>query len=96
MYLSELQPYLEKEETEHKDAPVCSAYCYIENRLDALDYPGTLAKGLPVGLGLIEGSGLQRLNKNYFFKVDWRYPLGRSEQRVSKLKIKDDCKDILF
>ena len=53
--LTELQQHLEQEDKKDQDAPVRCAYRYIKNRLDALDYPGTLAQELPIGSGMIEG-----------------------------------------
>jgi hypothetical protein len=52
--LTSLAEHLEPEGTPDEEAPVSSAYRYINNRLDCLDYPRALRLGLPIGSGLIE------------------------------------------
>lgn len=38
----------------NEEAPVRAAHRYIANRTEQLDYPASLAEGLPIGSGLIE------------------------------------------
>lgn len=49
-----LAEHLEPETTSDEEAPVRNGHRYLTNRLDALDYPGALALGLPIGSGMIE------------------------------------------
>jgi hypothetical protein len=49
-----LAAHLEAETTPDEAAPVRAGHRYLNNRLDCLDYPGSLALGLPIGSGLIE------------------------------------------
>ena len=52
--LQALEPHLEPDGTAQEQAPVRNAYRYLHNRLDCLDYPGALSRGLPIGSGMIE------------------------------------------
>lgn len=52
--LAALAEHLEAEATPDEEAPVRAGHRYLGNRLDALDYPGALALGLPIGSGMIE------------------------------------------
>ena len=52
--LAALAEQLEAEATPDDQAPVRAGHRYLGNRLDALDYPGALALGLPIGSGMIE------------------------------------------
>ena len=52
--IKELAAHLEPLETPEEQAPVRSAYRYLTNRSDQLDYHKALAQGLPIGSGLIE------------------------------------------
>ena len=65
--IAALAEHLEPAGTRDEDAPVRQGHRYLGHRLDALDYPGALALGLPIGSGLIESGhrhGLQaRLKK---------------------------------
>ena len=65
--IAALAEHLEAQGTRDEDAPVRQGHRYLGNRLDALDYPGALALGLPIGSGLIKSGhrhGLQaRLKK---------------------------------
>lgn len=54
--LKALQPYQESLSVSDKMAPVRSAYRYIHNRLDQLDYQGAIAANLPIGSGEIESA----------------------------------------
>ena len=52
--LADLEPFLEGSKEDETSTPVLSAHRYLSNRLDQLDYAGSLAEGLPIGSGLIE------------------------------------------
>ena len=52
--IAALAEHLEAESTPDEQAPVRAGHRYLNNRLDALDYPGALALGLPIGSGMIE------------------------------------------
>lgn len=52
--MAALAEHLEPEATPDEEAPVRGGHRYLTNRLDALDYPGALALGLPIGSGMIE------------------------------------------
>lgn len=52
--MAALAEHLEAESTPEEQAPVRAGHRYLGNRLDALDYPGALALGLPIGSGMIE------------------------------------------
>jgi len=52
--IAALAEHLEPQATRDEEAPVRQGHRYLSNRLDALDYPGALALGLPIGSGLIE------------------------------------------
>jgi hypothetical protein len=54
--LKALRPYLEAGTVPDKAAPVRSAYRYIHNRLEQLDYKGAIAADLPIGSGEIESA----------------------------------------
>jgi len=54
--LKALRPSLEADTVPDKIAPVRSAYRYIHNRLQQLDYKGAIAAGLPIGSGEIESA----------------------------------------
>ena len=52
--MAALAEHLEAQSTPDEQAPVRAGHRYLNNRLDALDYPGALALGLPIGSGMIE------------------------------------------
>lgn len=54
--LKALRPYREPDSIPDKLAPVRSAYRYIHNRLEQLDYKGAIAAELPIGSGEIESA----------------------------------------
>ena len=54
LVLKELSLHLEPPELPEEQAPVRCAYRYLSNRQEELDYPGAIARGLPIGSGLIE------------------------------------------
>jgi hypothetical protein len=54
--LNDLKPYREKHSRLNQATPVRAAYRYISNRLDQLDYQGTLRANLPLGSGEIESA----------------------------------------
>jgi hypothetical protein len=49
-----LEPHLEPQGTSEEQSPVRNGHRYLSNRLDALDYPGAIKLGLPIGSGMIE------------------------------------------
>lgn len=51
-----LQPHLEPETTEDRNAPVRRCLRYLRNRPGQFDYPAAQARGLPVGSGEIESA----------------------------------------
>lgn len=54
--LRTLHVHLEPPDTADDDAPVRQCWRYLNNRLDQLDYPNALDKGLPIGSGEIESA----------------------------------------
>ena len=54
--LKALKPHREKHTRLNQTAPVEAAYRYISNRLDQLDYQGSLRENLPIGSGEIESA----------------------------------------
>jgi hypothetical protein len=54
--LKALRCDLEADTVPDKMAPVRSAYRYIHNRLNQLDYKGAIADELPIGSGEIESA----------------------------------------
>lgn len=54
LVVAELNHHLEASQTSDEDAPVRAAYRYLCNRLEHVDYPQAIARGLPIGSGLIE------------------------------------------
>ena len=51
-----LEPFLEDDSIEAKDAPVRACHRYLGNRSNYLDYKSALAAGLPIGSGEIESA----------------------------------------
>lgn len=54
LVVGELEAHLEPAHTPEELAPVRAAHRYLSNRLDCLDYPGAIARDLPIGSGLVE------------------------------------------
>jgi hypothetical protein len=52
----ELAQHIEPQHIEEPEAPVRAALRYMTNRTDALDYPDAIAKGLPIGSGMVESA----------------------------------------
>lgn len=69
--LDALKPFLEDADTDQEKAPVRSAYRYLSNRLDQLDYPGAIRDKLPIGSGLIEGGHRHVLQKRLKISGAW-------------------------
>jgi len=69
--LSALDPYLEEDCVEDKEAPVRMAYRYIENRIKQLDYAGAIKHKLPIGSGLIESAHRHVLQKRLKIAGAW-------------------------
>ena len=61
--IAELAARLEPPATPEAEAPVRAAHRYLSNRRDQLDYPGALARLLPIGSGLIESGHRHILQK---------------------------------
>ncbi len=59
--MAALAEHLEAAPIPDEQAPVRAGHRYLANRLDALDYPGALALGLPIGSGMIESGHRQVL-----------------------------------
>jgi hypothetical protein len=72
--LAQLRPRLEPAEQPDELAPVRCAVRYLENRPDQLDYAGALARGLPVGSGLIESGHRHVLQKRIKLAGAWWTP----------------------
>ena len=51
-----LQAHLEAAEVPETEAPVRRCHRYLSQRLDQLDYPGAIARDLPIGSGEIESA----------------------------------------
>jgi hypothetical protein len=51
-----LEPFLEDDSIEDKEAPVRACHRYLGNRSNYLDYKSALAAGLPIGSGEIESA----------------------------------------
>jgi hypothetical protein len=54
--LAAMQPWIEPDSWPDASAPVRSAYRYLRNRPEQLDYQGALAADLPIGSGEIESA----------------------------------------
>jgi hypothetical protein len=72
--LAQLRARLEPAEQPEALAPVRCALRYLENRPDQLDYAGALARGLPVGSGLIESGHRHVLQKRLKLAGAWWTP----------------------
>jgi hypothetical protein len=72
--LAQLRPRLEPAEQPDELAPVRCAVRYLENRPHQLDYAGALARGLPVGSGLIESGHRHVLQKRIKLAGAWWTP----------------------
>jgi hypothetical protein len=68
--IAELATAIEPE-TEGPDAPIRSAWRYLSNHLENLDYPAALAKELPIGSGMIEGGHRHVLQKRLKLSGSW-------------------------
>jgi len=59
--LKALKPHIEADSIPDEQAPVRTAYRYLKNRINQLDYKSAIEKELPIGSGLIEaGHVLQK------------------------------------
>lgn len=61
--IAELATRLEPSTTPEPEAPIRAAHRYLSNRRDQLDYPGAIARLLPIGSGLIESGHRHILQK---------------------------------
>ena len=66
-----LKTHSEPETVADEQAPVRKAHRYFSNRAEQLDYPGALAKNLPIGSGLIEGAHRHVLQKRLKLSGAW-------------------------
>jgi len=80
--LRALEPYLEPAEQE--EAPVRSAYDYISERQQYMDYAGALAAGLPVGSGEVEGGHRHVLQRR--LKIPGAWWLERNAEAMLQLR----------
>jgi len=56
------------------EAPIRTAWRYLSNHLDNLDYPAALALDLPIGSGMIEGGHRHVLQKRLKLSGSWWAP----------------------
>jgi hypothetical protein len=66
-----LETHSEAESVADEQAPIRKAHRYFSNRTEQLDYPGALAKELPIGSGLIEGAHRHVLQKRLKLSGAW-------------------------
>jgi len=69
--IENLVPYLEAEAIESDKAPVRACHRYLINRLDQLDYKGSIEKGLPIGSGEIESAHRYVIQKRLKLAGAW-------------------------
>ena len=69
--LAKLRARLEPADQPDPLAPVRCALRYLENRPDQLDYAGALARGLPIGSGLIESGNRHVLQRRLKLAGSW-------------------------
>jgi len=69
--LKELEPHLEEEKCSEIDTPIRSAWRYLSNHLEQLNYADAAAQGLPLGSGLIEGGHRHVLQKRLKISGSW-------------------------
>jgi len=81
--LERLAPNLEP--SGQKEAPVRSAYGYMSERQDHLDYAGALAAGLPIGSGEVESGHRHVLQKR--LKIAGAWWLERHAQAMLQLRV---------
>ncbi len=80
--LSTLQP--QQEAPEQKEAPVRSAYGYIHERRDQMDYAGAREADLPIGSGEVESGHRHVLQKR--LKIAGAWWLNRNAQAMLQLR----------
>ena len=80
--LSTLQP--QQEPPEQKEAPVRSAYGYIHERRDQMDYAGAREADLPIGSGEVESGHRHVLQKR--LKIAGAWWLNRNAQAMLQLR----------
>jgi hypothetical protein len=69
--IKELEPHLEEEKSSEIDSPIRSAWRYLSNHLEQLNYADAAALGLPLGSGLIEGGHRHVLQKRLKISGSW-------------------------
>jgi hypothetical protein len=83
--LPKTQPTQRRKEVPPKEAPVRSAYEYIQERRQYLDYAGALAAGLPIGSGEVEGSHRYVLQQR--LKIAGAWWLERTAESMLQLRV---------
>ena len=69
--LKALKPHIEADHTPDEQAPVRTAYRYLQNRINQLDYKSAIEKDLPIGSGLIEAGHRHVLQKRIKLSGAW-------------------------
>jgi len=80
-----------REPEEQKEAPVRSAYGYVQERRDHLDDAGAKEAGLPIGSGEVEGGHRHVLQKR--LKISGAWWLEATVQWMLQLRVKRANKD---
>ena len=85
--LSELHEHLEPPHLPDENSPVRRAHRYLNNRIDQLDYQGSLAEGLPIGSGLIESGHKHVLQARLKIAgASWSRPNAQSMAQARSLR----------
>lgn len=69
--IESLREHLEADDVADSEAPVRSCHRYLSRRTDQLDYPGALARGLPIGSGEIESAHRYVVQKRLKLPGSW-------------------------
>lgn len=72
--LEALRPHLEPPNKPDEKAPVRKCYRYLTNRLDQIDYQGTIKAGLPMGSGEIESAHRHVIQQRLKISGAWWLP----------------------
>lgn len=83
--LAALEPKVEPDHVADEEAPVRNGHRYLKNRLDCLDYPTALKRGLPIGSGLIE-SGHRHVLHARLKKAGAAW-LAASAEQIAQLRV---------
>jgi hypothetical protein len=87
--LSSLEPHLEPEEK--KEAPIRTAYHYLKERRDHVDYAGAKAADLPIGSGEVESGHRHVIQER--LKLSGAWWLETTAQWMLELRVKRANKD---